>query len=1035
MLNKGIFLLLACLSAFAMANSQPYYFRHYQVEEGLSNNAVICSLQDRKGFMWFGTKDGLNRFDGYSFKIFRTNPDKKGSLGNNFVYNLFEDANGTLWVATERGLYQYDATHEWFALIPATANSRIREVNADNMGYIWFISDFSLFRYHPVRKTVEQYPLDRFFSATSICNVNGTIWVASANGMLERFNPATNTFTGYTLFTHSPPSTPRWIEKIFCTAEGTILVGTGYEGVKVFDPQTGEYKDLITQNADKTGLFVRNFTQTSPEEYWIATESGIYIYNERTGKIINLRKTYNDPYSISDNAVYAFTKDREGGIWAGTYFGGVNYFPKQYTAFEKITPHADGNTLSGNVVREIKEDKDGNLWIGTEDAGLNKLDRKTGKITPFKPTGEPGSITYPNIHGLLVNGNELWIGTFEHGIDILNIKTGKVVRHYSSSTRPSLKSDFVYCIYETPAGSIIIGTTVGAYTYNVQKDDFDLITGLPLYNWYTSVLMDSTGILWATTFGNGVNFYNTRTGESGNIRHDEKNKNSLSSDRVNCVFEDNGKNLWFATEGGLSEYNRKTKIYKNYTVSNGLPSDFTISILEDENNKLWISTTRGLARLDPKNDAVTVYTKENGLLTDQFNFSSGFKDDSGRMYFGSAKGLISFKPAGFLKDSFTPPCYITGFQVNNKELANDDENSPLKKSILYTDKIVLAYNQSTFSIDFAALSYTAPATLPYAYKMDGLNQDWTYLKTNRKAYFTKLAPGTYSFFVKAANSGGSWNNRETKLTIVILPPWWASWWAYGFYFLLVVLAVTYLMRNYHQRIEAKKEKELIEAKIEFFTNVAHEIRTPLTLIKGPLEKVIRKVNGLPGLGNSLHIMEKNTDRLIDLSNQLLDFRKTEMKGFQLNYSQVNISDLLEETFANFKPLAEEKNLQLELKLADAPVYASVDLDAMNKILYNLFGNAIKYATSKVEIELRIDDAGNCFTIEFRNDGYRIPQDKSEKIFEPFFRLKEAGKQKGTGIGLALSRSLAELHKGNLVLKETADDMNVFVLTLPENITP
>ncbi|WP_276500268.1 ligand-binding sensor domain-containing protein [Terrimonas pollutisoli] len=1023
---------------------QSYYFRHYQVENGLSNNAVICSVQDKKGFLWFGTKDGLNRFDGYSFKVFRTEPGKKGSLGNNFVQSLFEDQNGVLWVGTEKGLYQYDAVYERFSLVPATANLPIREVTANGKGYLWFINGLTLIRYHLARKTLEQYPLDRYFEATSICYSGDSLWIATSKGFLKKYNPVTNSFSSYNLFAHSHSSTLTWIEKIYSTSGGKILAGTANEGVKLFDPATGDYQNIITQNTDKTALFVRNFLQTSAEEYWIATESGIYIYNERTKKIINLRKIYNDPYSISDNAIYTFTKDREGGIWTGTYFGGINYYPKQYTAFEKITPRNDENSLSGNVVREIREDKEGHLWIGTEDAGLNKLDRKTGRITQFKPTGEKGSITYSNIHGLLVNGDELWVGTFEHGIDILNINTGKVVRHYSSNERPSLKSNFIYCMYLTPAKEILIGTTIGAYKYNPGTDDFELLPGMPLYNWYTSLLMDSAGVIWASTFRNGINFYDTRTGKSGNILHDEKKKNSLCSDRVNCVFEDKRKNLWFATEDGLSKFNKKTNSFKNYTIREGLPSNFTISILEDENNRLWISTTKGLVALNPDTDEIMVYTKANGLLTDQFNFSSGFKDASGRMYFGSAKGLISFKPTEFLKDYFTPPCYITGFQVNNKELTNGKENSPLKKSITYTDKIVLPYDQSTFSIDFAALSYTAPEMLKYAYKMEGLDEDWTYLKINRKAYFTGLSPGTYTFKVKAANSGGDWNVKESTLIIEILPPWWLSRWAYGLYAVLIASFIYYLFRSYHLRIkernrrkmeqlELHKEKELYEAKMDFFTNVAHEIRTPLTLIKGPLEKVVKKAGDMPEIKDSLRIMEKNTSRLVDLTNQLLDFRQTEIKGFSLSFTKENISEIVEDIFASFKPLAEKKNLDFSLAVLPKNVVALIDVEAFNKILTNLLGNAVKYAQTKVEVELLpLCEDDKFFTIQLKNDGYLIPYEMKEKIFEPFFRLKETEKQKGTGIGLALSRSLTQLHKGFLELKRPENGMNVFSLMMPFN---
>lgn len=1040
--DRTQFLVLIFVIAVFHAHSQPYYFRHYQVENGLSNNAVICSLQDTKGFLWFGTKDGLNRYDGYSFKVFRTD-DKKESLGNNFIHSLYEDRNGTLWIGTEKGLYAYDPILEQFHLLKGTENNLIREITSDKNKNLWFITDFTLVKYNQSSQKIQAYGIDRYFSATSVkAAPDGIIWVSSINGFLEKYNPQTDTFTSYNVFERSKMSGTKWIEKIVCTNDGKILIGTSNEGAKVFDIAAVSCKNIVTNNSDKTGLFVRNFIQASPKEYWIASESGIYIYNTSTKKIINVKKSLTDSYSISDNAVYTFTKDKEGGIWAGTYFGGINYYPKQYTSFTKLTHNGNKNSLSGNVVREVKQDSYGHLWIGTEDAGLNELDLKTGRIKQYKPTGEKGSISYSNIHGLLASKDELWIGTFEHGLDVMNIKTGKVVRHYSTTTSNSLQSNFVYCIYQAPSGEIMIGTTIGAYAFDAAKNDFVQIKGLPLYNWYTSILKDEQGIIWSTTFGNGINFYNTKTGKSGNFRHEAKNKNSIASDRVNCVFEDSDKNLWFATEGGLCKFNRSNSTFIRYTTNDGLPGNFTISILEDDAKHLWISTTKGLVCFLPATKQMTIYTAANGLLTDQFNFSSGFKDAQGNMYFGSAKGLIRFHPSSFIKDDFVPPVFITGFQINNRDIAIDEKKSPLKKSISYTDKITLPHNQATFSIDFAALNYTASATLSYAYKMEGLDNDWTTLKTNRKVYFTDLTSGTYIFKVKASNSSEVWKGKEAQLTIVILPPWWRSWWAYTAYAIILVLTAIFIIHNYHQRMEEKnrrkmelmeiaKEKELYEAKMIFFTNVAHEIRTPLTLIKGPLEKIIRIAGSQPDICKSLNIMNKNTNRLIDLTNQLLDFRATETKGFSLNFSKANIPDLVEETFNNFKPLAEQKNLNYQLYLPETTVVALVDLDAMNKILYNLFSNALKYAKEQVCISLMpLQQGSQSFFIEFTNDGFTIPYENRDKIFEPFYRLKETEKQTGTGIGLALSRSLTQLHKGSLELKESDDGLNHFLLTLP-----
>lgn len=1020
---------------------QSYSFKHYQVENGLSNNAVICSLQDHRGFLWFGTKDGLNRFDGYRFKVFRHNPDDSNSVGNNFIYCLYEDAGGTLWIGTERGLYKYNDQSESFHVIPATAALPVSEVTVGKDKTIWFTSGLTLSRYSEASGKLTTFDAANYFEATGICTTaDGTVWAASANGLLQRFDAAKKAFRSFPVFARERKVTSKWIEKIKAGGNNTILIGTGNDGFKLFDTNTGTLHSIELEPSAKTDLFVRDFLQTSPDEYWVGTEKGIFIYNNSTGKTAHLTKQYNDPYSLSDDAVYSFCLDKEGGLWAGTYFGGINYHPKQNTPFKRYFPKPGENSLSGNVVREIRKDKEGNLWIGTEDAGLNKLDA-AGHFTHFMPTGEKGSLSYSNIHGLLLRGDELWVGTFEHGLDVLNTKTGKVVRHYGVAPGSALRSNFIFTLYQTRGGEILVGTTIGLYRFNAQKNDFDPIPELPLYNWYTSVVHDANGVLWSATYGNGVNYLETKTGKSGNLHYDAKDKGSLSSDRVNAIFEDSQERLWFATENGLCQWNPAVRKFKRYGTADGFPSNFMIKILEDEKGVLWISTTKGLVSFHPAKMQVKIYTTANGLLSDQFNFCSAYKDETGRMYFGSAKGLISFDPATFGQTTFTPPVYITGFQINNQEISIGNGSS-FSNAITFTNKLTLANNQSTFSIDFAALSYTAPEMLEYAYKMDGLYTGWTYLKKNRKVYFTELSPGTYTFRIKATNSSGIWNNKETKLTIVVLPPWWKSWWAYGLYVLFVVVAIGFLVRNYHRRMQEKarrnlellqiaKEKEIYEAKMEFFTNVAHEIRTPLTLIKGPLEKVIRIAGGIPEIATSLKIMDRNTARLIDLTNQLLDFRQTEINGLRLSFVNTNISALMEETYQSFAALAEQKGLRFSQHLPQQPLEAFVDVEAFSKILYNLYGNAVKYAESNVEIDLQPhpkDDS--TFTVQVKNDGFLIPDQLKEKIFEPFYRIRETGKQKGTGIGLALSRSLAQLHNGELVLNEPENGMNCFTLTLP-----
>lgn len=1039
---KVLVLVLLFLACFVVAiktteGQTHYYFKHYEVEDGLSNNFVLCSIQDKKGFMWFGTIDGLNRFDGYTFKTFRTDPANPKSLGNNSILSLCQGSDEKIWVGTRKGLYKYNPVDQGFELISSTTNQGVRSIYIDNNGELWFTLNRTLTRYNDKTKKLRTYDSSQF-QATSVCaDDSGTIWVATTTGILKKFNRTNNTFTSYDLFAKSKTASSKFIEKIFNTKKGTLLIGTLNEGIKLFDIAGENYKDLIIYNHDKTQIFAKDFMQYSDDEYWVATEYGIFIYNVNQGKFISLRMQYNNVYSISDNAINTLCRDKEGGIWAGTRFGGISYYAYPYTSFEKYFSQDSKHSISGNGVHEICPDQSGNLWIGTEDGGLTKMNTKTGDCQHFKPDGKKGSICYSNIHGLLISGDELWIGTYQYGLDRMDLKTGRVVKHYKAG-KNSFKSNFIVHLYKTSSGDILVGSQEGLYKYNIVADNFVQVPG---FNFQTqSILEDKNGLLWICTLSNGVFTLDQKTGKIQNFRNDPKNPNSLSNNMVNGQFRDSHDNLWFATEGGLCKYEPAKKIFKTYTIKDGLPSNFLLKILEDEKNNLWISTTKGLVRFNPVKEDIKVFTTANGLLNDQFNWNSAYKDSTGKMYFGSVKGMISFVPEKFTSNTITPPVYITGIQVNNKDIPIDSQRSPLKKSITYTDRITLNHSQSTLNIDFAALSYISPEMNEYEYKMEGLDKEWTLLKAYRKAYFTELPPGNYTFKVRASNSSGVWNTKETALEIEILPPFWASKLAYLLYIITGLSLIFVVVRNYHiriseknknriEQIEHEKENELYKNKIEFFTSIAHEIRTPLTLIQGPMENIISYAGDIPEIKNNLKIMERNTNRLLDIANQLLDFRQTEVKGFSLNFEQTNVAELLQDLHISFQPLAAQQRLIFSLDLFVKDFYALADADSLQKILSNLYSNAIKYAEKNVQVRFIPLRQENKFRIEIKNDGFLIPFALREKIFEPFYRIKDTTTQKGTGIGLAISRTLTELHKGTLELVEPQNGMNVFVLEI------
>jgi ligand-binding sensor domain-containing protein/signal transduction histidine kinase/DNA-binding response OmpR family regulator len=1038
-----LFISIVAVQLSGRVNGQPYYFKHYQVESGLSNNSVECSIQDGDGFLWIGTINGLNRFDGYTFKTFYNDPGDSTSIGSNFIRCLYTDSHGIIWVGTNKGVYTFNKISEKFRPIPSLPKGNTTQIISDVKGRFWFVINSSVYSYHPETGAAKLYPMDgRGPVANSMAMTpDQMLWVCTSNGCIKKFMPESDSFYTYSIYKGGADPLSSSIEKICPVNDSSFLVGTKDEGVKVFDTKSMEYRDIITVNQEGSGIYVRTFIRRNENEYWIGTETGIYIYNSRNGTVTHLQREYDNPYSISDNVIHAFCQDREGGLWVGTYLGGLNYLPEKYVFFEKLFPRLQSPSLSGNAVHEICKDRFGNFWIGTEDGGVDRVNMQNKTFTSFTPSPSKGSISYHNIHGLLATGNELWIGTFEHGLDVLNILTGRVIRHYNAGPgEHQLKSNFIITIFQTRAQELLIGTAMGLFKYNVSTNDFSPVPGLG--SRIQALLEDDQGILWSCTEGEGIYYYNPQTRLHGSFRYDPNDENSLIDNHVNGIFQDSRNNLWIATGSGLCKYEKNSGKFTRYTTKDGLPGNLIFRMVEDSKNNLWISTAKGLVCFNPDTKSIKTYKQSNGLLSDQFNYNSSYKDTDGMIYFGSVKGLIGFNPERFLKNTSIPPVYVTGIQINNKEFRVGDGHSPLKESITYTKAIELPFDQSTISIDFAVLSYTVPEMNEYAYKLERLDKDWTYLKTNRKAYFTKLPPGKYVFKVKGANSSGIWNEKEAAIEIDILPPYWASPWAYALYALVIISLAYFIIRYYALRasernmrkielLAMEKEREIYHAKIEFFTNVAHEIRTPLTLIKLPLDKLMQGQNQHPAIIENLRTMDRNTNRLIDLTNQLLDFRKTETDKFSLNFVKTDVSDLLREIFANFQPAAEEKNISFRLELPRIPLQAFVDPEALRKILNNLVNNAIKYAGAKVFVRLLpFNSEDTVFSIEIRNDGFMIPYDQKEKIFQPFYRLKETEKQPGTGIGLPLARSLAELHKGVLDLKKPENDLNVFLLVLP-----
>ncbi|WP_019539914.1 hybrid sensor histidine kinase/response regulator transcription factor [Proteiniphilum acetatigenes] len=1029
-----------------------YSFKHYNINNGLSQNTVFTIFQDNQGFMWFGTKDGLNRFDGTSFKIFKFSPG--GNLRDNVFHRILQDKNDNLWVGTDDGIYIYNPRSEEFNRFEKTPADHVSmdgvvsDILLDNDGDMWIsVEEKGVFCYNFRADTLTYYPIPQTpggMRMISLClGRDGHIWAFPYNLPFIRIDKKTGEVSEHRLRDDEDlVYNTGEIWKVVADEYNQLLIASSTKGIISVNTVNMTHRVLLDEDAYGEPIFARCLARIDPQTIWIGSESGLYIYNTETGEVNNLRHNRYIPYSLSDNAIYSIYKDREGGIWIGSFFGGVDYYSNQYNQFELFYPVAQDNGMKGSRVREFCSAPDGKIWIGTEDNGLNLFDPVRNEFLPL-----PSALQslYTNIHALYADGDYLWIGTFSKGLNRYNLRTGELVTYIQSDDPNSISHNSTFAIHKDRQNTLWIGNLSGLNIYNYNEDNFTRIEEFQgIY--IQDIFEDTDGKIWVSTFTKGLYRYDPATREWDVFLYDPSGARNTLYNKLTSVFEDSRKRLWVTTEGGgFYRFDKQTEEFITFNSAKGLPNDVVYQIVEDDNANLWLSTNSGLVCYNPLSGTFRNYTVDNGLKTNQFNYKSSYKASDGTIYFGSTDGFVRFNPSAFSETKLDVPIVFTELFVKNERVSPADERSLLKGSILYTNELILPYSKNSFRLEYAVLNYSNLNANNILYKLEGFDKEWIRVKDKQDIIYSNLMPGKYRLIVKLNGDEENENAGNIKtLAIQIRPPFWLSGWAYLIYFLLLTFSIILLFRVLNMReqrvqrrkmriFESEKERELYRSKIDFFTNVAHEIRTPLSLIKAPLDHVIMTEQVSDNVKENLQIMSKNTDRLLNLTNQLLDFRKTESDAYSLNLRRQNASELIRETFLRFTPLARQRNLTFELDLPDNDIFVLLDKEAFLKIVSNLVNNAIKYCDSCVRMKAYIstDEQNNMFHLLTENDGEKIPDEYREEIFKPFVHLdkEKDGKTAGTGIGLALSKSLAELHKGNLVL-ENEDEWILFHLTLP-----
>lgn len=1066
MLFKNTILFLYLFYGCLFYTTAQLRFERIGNQQGLSQSTVLKIFQDKKGFIWFATRDGLNKYDGYNFTIYRHVFNSPNSLSSSNISCIAEDQNENLWVGTsDGGINKMDKETGKFIHFQFTNDKRdisklnIAAIKVTKDNQIVVATYWSGLVYidgksnRTTWKSIKTSPISTNYISHIYQDRKENLWLGGSLGVFTQISRDGKAHS----FKIENNLTPRknQITSFSEDAWGNILIGTRGNGLYRFETATKKVSQILYNSSqiDRDNL-ITSLAYDQENTLWIGTDSGIILLKNNNFKHpTHLLTNPDSETGLNSHAIQSLMVDRDDNVWIGTWEAGLNVHFKNRNKFAlcRHKTNTQQSLLRDKVTAIVCEDEY-KVWVGSN-TGLTLLDRKTNEFKHFVVNPSTSTVLNNNDINFLHIDKEgdLIVSTWGAGLRILKKGSSHFLNYRYNDGQ---YTPYFTCIEssKTPH-KLWIGTQEsGILSFDKITKKFTSITelnktGILAEIHVNSILEDSKGVLWIGSYNNGTFMYDPKTHKITHFKQSDKPR-SIKGNYVFQIFEDSQKRIWIATNGGgLCLYQPQTRDFKTWTTLDGLPNNTIKGILEDKHQNLWLATNEGLSQFIISSNSFKNYTQADGLQGSEFLINAYAQSKNGEMFFGGTGGMNVFHPDSLGENNKVPSVYITGLRLFNKPLSVGQHDSPLQKDILATKELTFEANQNVFSLEFTALDFESLKNNHYAYLLEGFDNEWQYVGTQRIASYTNLNAGEYVFRVKASNNDGVWNPREATIKIIILPPWYKTWWAYWIYGGLIIGSI-YVYRKVIQvqerfKLDIKiqeKENAQIQAldrlKTNFFTNISHEFRTPLTLIISPLEKYLSENKDLPNPQKKrAESIYRNAKQLQKLINQLLDLSKLEAGRFFPEITQSDIVEFTEKVTNSFQDLAEQQHISLQFISLEAHLMAYFDANIVEKMLINLLSNAFKFTkkggTINVSITSKSSDNQQVI-IKVSDDGIGIASENLPNIFNRFYQVDDKNQSQvvGTGVGLSLCKELAELHLGEILVSSKLGEGTTFSVYLP-----